>query len=101
MNSPSSSNSQPQNHYKDNLMRWFKSAASSLTQIHIMALQAYEGGYAQGRQEAFEDVFKWFTHHQDNTFKYVSNVSFFSYITEKLAEVNSKYAQGKFEINSD
>ena len=86
----------PISSFKDRNQQLFKLAASSLTQFYSNSNNAYDEGYAQGRQEAFEEVFKWFTYQNDSSLRHVSVVSFFSYINEKLIGCNSKLAQGKY-----
>lgn len=89
------------NAFKEALLEHSKNAITAMTQVYTMANQGYAYGYAQGRQAAYEDVFKWFTNQHDNTLRYVSAKSFFNYIDHRLSEVKSKYAKGKFQINSN
>ena len=95
MNGQSPNNDQNLHAFKESMSSYFKNAASSLTQVYAMSAQGYDYGFAQGKLEAYEDVYKWFIHGHDNTLKYISSVSFFNFINEKLASVNSKYAQSK------
>eukprot|EP00345_Euplotes_harpa_P018525 CAMPEP_0168337470 /NCGR_PEP_ID=MMETSP0213-20121227/12210_1 /TAXON_ID=151035 /ORGANISM="Euplotes harpa, Strain FSP1.4" /LENGTH=240 /DNA_ID=CAMNT_0008342967 /DNA_START=16 /DNA_END=738 /DNA_ORIENTATION=+ len=82
--------------FKENNQKLFKTAASALTQLFANNNHSYDEGYAQGRQDAFEEVFKWFTsQNQRSSLKNVSVYSFFTFISEKLNSTNSKMAQGK------
>ena len=79
--------------FKDSNNNLFKLAATSLTQLFHNNIHAYDEGYAQGKQDAFEEVFRWFTCQHDNTLRNVSVVNFFSFINEKLNSTKSKFAQ--------
>lgn len=87
--------------FKEALLNCTKNAMKEITTQFQMANQGYAWGYAKGRQDAYEDVFKWFTDQHDNTFRYVSTRSFFNFINDKLLEVKSKYAHGTSLINSN
>jgi hypothetical protein len=80
--------------YKEKLNSLLKQAGSAIGQLYSTSSKAYEDGYAQGRQDAFEEVFKWFTFHHDNSLRNVSVVNFFNFINDKLISTNSKFAQG-------
>jgi hypothetical protein len=73
-----------QNNCKEKLQELFKASASPLYQLYTLGTQSYDLGYAQGKQDAYEEVFKWFTYQHDNSLRYVSTYSFFSFINEKL-----------------
>ena len=83
--------------FKENNNNLFKLAATSLTQLYQNCNHNYDSGYAQGKQDAYEEVFKWFTYQNDSSLRNVSVVSFFNFINDKLNSTNSKLAQG---INS-
>ncbi len=99
--SPNSDGESGPNVFKDTLSVYTKNAISAITQVYSMANQGYAFGYANGRQAAYEDVFKWFTDKHDSTMRYVSAVSFFNYINDRLIEVKSKFVRGKFLMNSN
>ena len=82
--------------FKESIQRLFGDGARSLTKLFNQWNHAYDEGYAQGRQDAFEEVFKWFTYQHDNSLRHVSVVSFFNFINDKLNSTNSKYAQSKY-----
>jgi hypothetical protein len=86
----------PVTSFKDNNQQLLRLAASSITQLFSNNNHAYDEGYAQGRQDAYEDVFKWFTYQHDSSLRNVSVVSFFNFINDKLNSTKSKFAQRKF-----
>ncbi|CAI2378086.1 unnamed protein product [Moneuplotes crassus] len=91
-NTPSAETSP--NEFKDMVTMYTKNAMSAMINVNSLANQSYAYGYAHGKREAYEDVFKWFTDQHDNTLRYVSTMSFFNYINDKLLEFKSKFAIG-------
>uniref|UniRef100_A0A7S3K9S7 Uncharacterized protein n=1 Tax=Euplotes crassus TaxID=5936 RepID=A0A7S3K9S7_EUPCR len=89
------------NEFKNKFTSLMTNAMSAMTHVYAMANQGYEYGYLQGKKEAYKDVFKWLTDQHDNTLRYVSTVSFFHYINNKIVEVKSTIANrmghSKFE----
>ena len=82
--------------FKENNQKLFRTAASALTQLFANNNHSYDEGYAQGRQDAFEEVFKWFMHQNDgSSLRHVSVVSFFNFIDEKLKSTGSILGQSK------
>ena len=82
--------------YKEDTQKLFAESARALTKLFNKSNHAYDEGYAQGRQDAYEEVFKWFTYQHDNSLRHVSVVSFFNFINDKLNSTNSKFAQSKY-----
>ena len=82
--------------FKEDNNLLFKTAASALTKLYANSNHSYDEGYAQGRQDAFEEVFKWFMHQNDGSnLKHVSVLSFFNFIDEKLKSTGSTLGQSK------
>lgn len=87
--------------FKENNQQLLKIAASSISQLFANNNHAYDEGYAQGRQDAYEEVFKWFTYQHDNSLRHVSVTSFFNFISEKLNNTKSKFAQSKANFDAN
>ena len=71
----------------------FQDAAAQLTHLYQESLRVYQDGYNQGKEDAFEEVLKWFltyqqinnnTGGQTGSFKHVSVNEFFNFISSRL-----------------
>lgn len=62
----------------------FKNGALAIASLYKESITSYKSGYAQGKQDAFEEVFKWFTAQNNGNFKYVPVSSFFRFMQEKM-----------------
>ena len=62
----------------------FQNATTSLMQLYKESLKVKEESYQQGREDAYEEILKWFLSQGNSEFKYVSPNDFFNHISQKL-----------------
>ena len=54
--------------------------------LYKESLKKVDEAYIQGREDAFEEVLKWFLSFNNGDFKHVSSYEFFNFINAKLQE---------------
>jgi len=78
-NSPSEG-SAPSNPSRDK----FREAATDLLQLYKDSVQAVEGSYAQGKEDAYEEMFRWFTTFNNSDFKHIPASEFFKFLQDRM-----------------
>ena len=52
--------------------------------LYKESIKRCEDSYFQGKEDAYEEVLKWFTSFNNGNFKYVPSNEFFSFIKQKV-----------------
>ena len=68
---------------------FFQNATTTLMQLYKESLKVGEESYQQGKEDAYEEILKWFLSQGSSDFKYVSPNDFFNHINQKLLELRS------------
>jgi hypothetical protein len=64
----------------------FQDAAANLMHLYKESIKRSEESYYQGKEDAYEEVLKWFLGYNNGNFKHVSANEFFNYISQKLQD---------------
>lgn len=62
----------------------FQDAAANLMHLYKESIKKCEDSYYQGKEDAYEEVLKWFMSFNNGNFKNVSASEFFNFISGKL-----------------
>eukprot|EP00347_Sterkiella_histriomuscorum_P023488 403334454 len=64
----------------------FQDSAAQLMNLYKESIKKCEESYLQGKEDAFEEVLKWFLSFNNGDFKHISTYEFFNFITQKLQD---------------
>ena len=64
----------------------FSDAAAQLMHLYKESIRRCEDSYYQGKEDALEEVLKWFLAFKNGDFKHVSVQDFFNFLSSKLNE---------------
>ncbi|CDW82870.1 UNKNOWN [Stylonychia lemnae] len=99
MTQPKLFESLPIQYHEELRKQLFQESAAQLMTLYKESIKRCEESYFQGKEDAYQEILKWFMSFNNGDFKHVSTYEFFNFITGKLQEHRTTKKKSPSGIN--